>query len=191
MAKQDITITLDLAEITWEVKDKTHLAGRMLNDAGGPASVSSDMQVTDDPERLFVIRRSVANAVSRLRQKLHEWLSGGTVGNNGINTNDPVVLVLHMPTNFALAATDDIASACHRYIVDSALGDWYNTVDKSRAADCYRSVDEQAAQLMRSVHSRQRPQRRCACSCYGASSAGNWLWLDARLWNDAEIWTEQ
>lgn len=191
MAKQDITITLDLAEIAWEVKDKTHLAGRMLLDAGGPSSTASDMQVTDDPERRLLLGRSISNAVARIKQWLHEWLSGGTVGNNGIGVNDPVVLVLHMPMNFALSATDDIAQACHRYIVDSALGDWYSVVDKSRAADYYRSADEQERQLLSSVHRRQRPQRRCSCSCHGGAAVDSYLWFDSLLWNDYDIWTEQ
>ena len=190
MAKQDIIITLDLGEIAWEVQDKTHLAGRMARDTGAGAATASDMQLTDDPERRVLLERSIGVGVARLRRLLHEWTTGGAAANNGIRINDPVVLTLHMPTNFALAATDDLAACCHRYVVYAALADWWDSVDKSRAPDCYRQADAQSALLMEAAHSRQRPARRQYCGCGGGITTEDYLWHDELLWDDDQLWLE-
>lgn len=190
MAKQDITITINLNEVEYDVKNTTYLIGRALSGAGSSAAQVSNVQVTDDAERINLVRRCVGEGVSRVKHLLSEWmLYGGVVADNALPNGGSVALTLSMPTNFALSAVDDLSASVQKYVTDYALGNWCSVMDKSRAADYYASASASLEVMRDASLRRKRPTRICRCG-YGYGG-GDYLWHDDRIWNDAALWTEQ
>jgi hypothetical protein len=69
MAKKNITITLKLGELLYDVQNRTHLAGRDREDARAGAHI----QATDDEESSNAVKRGLQRALSRVRQAVNEW----------------------------------------------------------------------------------------------------------------------
>ena len=163
MAKKDITITLYVSEIVYEIKNKTHITGLMYREADAVAA--ANRQVTDEEACMNQIMRSVGDACGTLRHTLSEYLkaettSGGKTDN--IQTDGEVGKIeftLSMPSNFNKALVGSISAGMHRYIVDEAISLWFGMTGKEDAAQyaTYAAADLEALRL--AVNERVRPQR--------------------------------
>ena len=71
--KKSISITLDIAEIIFDIQNKTYLTGRSRSDALSHERVAA-MQANDDEENLDQVRRSVSTALAQLKTRVGEYL---------------------------------------------------------------------------------------------------------------------
>lgn len=192
MAKKDITITLDLDEIVYDIQNSTYLIARGKQDVRERA----DTQATDDDESLNHIRRRVGNAVARVKKLVSEWgVSGPVVADNTLPPGKGcVTLILPMPTNYNDGATQDLTSAMHQYVSDMATASWLNDVSPADSTRYYKLSDEHVVQIKDAILRRKRPSRRpyheCDCGGGGVTPTDGYLWLDNGLWLDNELWTE-
>ncbi|MBQ7462435.1 MAG: chitobiase/beta-hexosaminidase C-terminal domain-containing protein [Bacteroidaceae bacterium] len=166
MNKSNVTITLYMSELLYEVQNKTYLTGRSRQNGQNHEEVAN-MQANDDDENLNQLLRSLQNAYATLKTKLSEYIvsSQSVADNEMISTErETLMLTLAMPTNYNHATLDTISSQLHQYIVNVATGDWFTITNKNDAAD-YVNLANQNLELVReSLNKRVRPERRGADS---------------------------
>lgn len=160
MGKEKITITLYVSEIVYEIKNRTHITGRMYREAD--ATAAANKQVTDEETCMNQIMRSIGDACGTLRHALSEYMTDGAAEADNIQTdsgNKTLNFVLSMPANFNKALTESISAGMHRYIVDEAMSLWFGMTGKDDAAQyaTYAAADLEALKL--AVNERVRPQR--------------------------------
>lgn len=196
MAKKNITITLKLGELLYDVQNRTHLAGRDREDARAGAHI----QATDDEESSNAVKRGLQRALSRVRQAVNEWAHIDAIVNDNTllsDTSGSMVLILPMPTNYNDGATAALTSAMHRYVVNSTIADWLNDVSPDDSLRYTAAAHIDLLDVRDAVLERRRPDRRTACGYSdGGSGSGTsptnetYLWLDDALWLDNTLWLE-
>ena len=109
-----ITVTIDIHELVYDIQNKTYLTGRSRGDGKNYRQVAL-MQVNNDDENYNQIMRSIGNALAKVKAELSEVLSdNASEGNNTLDVDTATVsLPLQMPGNFNNAATDSIVAAIH------------------------------------------------------------------------------
>lgn len=163
--KKTITVTLKVAEMVYDVENKTHLTGvsriasETLNYEAG-----AHMQASEDNEHSYQIRRSINNAFAELKVELGEYLSedGSTTNNlikDEIDNDGELTLAFLMPSNFNNSACDSLGSGLHEYIVDMAIYDWYIITDKADAADYQALAAAALERTKKALYKRERPTR--------------------------------
>ena len=160
---QTVEINLDLAEIIYDIQNKTYLTGKCRRDDTNHELVAN-MQANDDDENANQVLRSISMAFSTLKTKLGEYLQQtDTKGSNVLPESDTrLFLSLRMPSNYNLATLDTLASAAHQYIVSAAVVDWFTITHKSDAPE-YASLAEISLRIMvEAVSKRCRPLRKSA-----------------------------
>ena len=160
MAKKNITVTLTMSELIYDVQNKTYLTGRSRNDGTNHEAVAN-MQANDDDENINQIMRSIGNAYGTLLVKLSEYIveSGTTANANLIDSATDITIALVMPSNYNNATKDTIAQALHQYIVNTSIGDWFNITDKNDAEDYYTLAGANLEQIREALNKRIRPTR--------------------------------
>lgn len=126
MAKRELNITLFKSELIYEVQNKTYLTGRS-RETGENHEQVANMQVNDDDEHKNQILRSLGDAYKGLKTKLSSYIIDTTVKSSDIQETDTgdFLLSLKMPSNFNQAVSDSISTACHKYLVNTAICDWF------------------------------------------------------------------
>lgn len=160
MAKRELTITLVKSELIYEVQNKTYLTGRS-RETGANHEQVANMQMNDDEEHQNQILRSLGDAFRELKTKLSNYLVEATVKSTDIQETDTkdFELALKMPSNFNQAVSDSISAACHKYLVNTAICDWF-TITKPDEAKSYADLSSIALQSIReSVNKRVTPTR--------------------------------
>lgn len=163
MAKKIFPITLYMSEIVYEVKNKTYITGRSRQEEGNYEEVAN-MQVNDDDENMDEVLRSIGNAFATLKNKLSEYISeteNTRIGTDNIllDATGELVVTLVMPSNFNLAAKDTIAAGMHQYIVDTAIGNWFDKTNKDDAEGYYTLAAANLNLIREAVNKRVRPRR--------------------------------
>lgn len=158
MAKKNVTITLYMSELVYDVQNKTYLKGRSKTDAD-PALVAQ-MQANDDDENINQVLRSIGEAFGTLKNKLSEHIEeSGTTGNNVMQANQNITVALKMPSNFNQAAIDVISSGMHRYIVNAATADWFNLTSPNDAKPHVDLANASMSDVLDGINKRVRPTR--------------------------------
>ncbi|MCM1491386.1 MAG: hypothetical protein NC095_11280 [Muribaculum sp.] len=155
-----LTITIDIKELIYDIQNKTYLTGRSRSDGKNYRQVAL-MQANNDDENYNQIMRSIGNAFARVKTELSEVMSTKTANSNNqleLN-NDTKVLSLVMPSNFNSAATDAITAAIHQFIVTSATSEWFMITNKTDTEDYSRLAQESLELLRESLCKRSRPSR--------------------------------
>lgn len=155
-----LTITIDIKELIYDIQNKTYLTGRSRSDGKNYRQVAL-MQANDDDENYNQIMRSIGNAFARVQNELAEVLNVTVAsGNNSLDVSaEEKSLTLMMPGNFNSAATDAIAAAIHQYIVTSATAEWFMITNKDDTED-YSNLAHTSLELLReSLCKRSRPTR--------------------------------
>lgn len=157
---QNVTITLNVAEIVYDIQNKTYLTGKSRSDGSNHAHVAA-MQANDDDENANQILRSVQMAFGILRTKLGEYLdlTVHSAGNQLIKAGARLELVLTMPSNYNLSTVDTIAAAAHQYIVALAVKDWFTITHKTDATEYSALADASLAIIAEAASKRCRPRR--------------------------------
>lgn len=155
-----ITITIDIPELVYDIRNKTYLTGRSRGDGKNYRQVAL-MQANNDDENHNQIMRSIGNALARMKAELAEFLEkDDSRGNNILKVDTAsVVLPLEMPDNFNNAATDSIVAAIHQFIVAYVTAEWFMITNKTDTDD-YSKVAESSLEMLReSLCRRKKPTR--------------------------------
>lgn len=155
-----LTISIDIKELIYDIQNKTYLTGRSRSDGKNYRQVAL-MQANDDDENYNQIMRSIGNAFAKVQNELSEVLEVSTYsGNNNLDLSDsPRDLSLLMPSNFNAAATAAMAAAIHKYIVTAATAEWFMITNKTDTEDYERQSLESLELLRESLCKRSRPKR--------------------------------
>ena len=155
-----ITLTIDIQELVYDIQNKTYLTGRSRGDGKNYRQVAL-MQVNDDDENLNQIMRSIGNAMAKVKAELSEVLTENSAkSNNALDTDtSSVVLQLEMPGNFNNAATDSIISAIHQFIVAYVTSEWFMITNKADTADYAQLAETSLEMLRESLCRRRKPSR--------------------------------
>lgn len=156
-----ITITLDIAELVYDIQNKTYLTGKSRRDGSNHEQVAN-MQANDDDENANQILRSISMAFATLKTKLSEYLDlEGTSAKNDLpDTEEPLSLTLMMPSNYNTSTVKTLAEAAHQYVVAEAIADWFTITDKADASDYKLTAASSLAILSEAAHRRLRPKRK-------------------------------
>lgn len=160
MAKKELVITLVKTELVYEVQNKTHLTG-VSRFAGDNFEQVANMQMGDDEEHKNQILRSLGDAYRELKTKMSNYMVGNTDKANDIQEEEDgdFKLTLKMPSNFNQAVLDSIAVACHRFLVNTAICDWFMITNPNEAKN-YSDLAVLALQSIReAVNKRTIPTR--------------------------------
>lgn len=160
MAKKDITITLYLSEILYDIQNKTYLTGRSRTTGQNHEEVAH-MQANEDEENENQILRSIGNAFSNLKTKLSEYLNDSETTADNILTDKETSLnvALSMPANYNSATRETIAAALHQFLVNTAIAEWFTITNKTDAADYVTLAASNLEQVREALNKRVRPVR--------------------------------
>ena len=162
MAKKTITITLHVSELMYDVQNKTYLTGRSRSTGSNYEEVAN-MQANDDDDNKFQILRSITNAFANLKTKLSEYLEETTTtASNLLKENDPITISMVVPSNYNQATNDSVAASAHKYLVNTAVGDWFVITNKNDAADYFTFAEKNLEEIREAVNKRVRPVRTTA-----------------------------
>lgn len=158
MAKKNVTITLYMSEMIYDVKNKSYLKGRSLVDQD-PARVAY-MQANDDDENLNQVLRSIGGAFGSLKSELSEYIEeSASTGNNILQPNEDIIVALKMPSNFNEAAVKVVSEGLHKYIVNMALAEWYKNTDPNDFDSYMKLAIENMKEVRDGINKRLRPVR--------------------------------
>ena len=156
----NIALKLSVAEIIYDIQNKTYLTGKSVADGSNHGHVAN-MQANDDDENAAQIMRSVTTAYAVLKNRLSEYIDeiGSTSNNDCLTEDGDITLTLKMPSNFNSGMAETIGKTAHDFIVASAVADWFAITAKGETID-YKSVaDESLRMLDQSISKRKRPVR--------------------------------
>lgn len=160
MAKKELTIKLVKSELIYEVQNKTYLTGRS-RETGENYEQVANMQMNDDEEHKNQILRSLGDSFRELKTKLSNYLVETTVNSTDIQETEAkdFELALKMPSNFNQSVADSISVACHKYLINTAICDWF-TITKPDEAKSYADLASIALRSIReSANKRATPTR--------------------------------
>lgn len=165
MAKT-LTVTLYKSEMIYQVQNKTYLTG-LSRENGQNFEQVERLQANDDESHINQIVRSMDGAFAELKTKLSQYLESSSVDSTANNIqvaatgtgNTAYVLALNMPSNFNDAVKETIAAACDKYVVNTAIADWF-VITKPDEAPSYISLATVALQTIReAINKRISPTR--------------------------------
>lgn len=165
MAKT-LTVTLHKSEMIYQVQNKTYLTG-LSRENGQNFEQVERLQANDDESHINQIVRSMDGAFAELKTKLSQYLESSSVASTANNIqvattgtgNTTYVLALNMPSNFNDAVKETIAAACDKYVVNTAIADWF-VITKPDEAPSYISLATVALQTIReAINKRISPTR--------------------------------
>lgn len=165
MAKT-LTVTLYKSEMIYQVQNKTYLTG-LSRENGQNFEQVERLQANDDESHINQIVRSMDGAFAELKTKLSQYLASSSVATTANNIqvattgtgNTTYVLALNMPSNFNDAVKETIAAACDKYVVNTAIADWF-VITKPEEAPSYISLATVALQTIReAINKRISPTR--------------------------------
>lgn len=160
-----ITVTQQVKELVYDIQNKAFLTGQ-AREADGTMNyeASSNMQVSEDEENSYQIRRSLATAFSSLKSLLGEYLQDNTTTTdnlikNEIDNDGVLELTFEMPSNYNNSSADALGAGVHAYLVDMALADWFAITNKADA-DIYLAHSKISLEsVKRALYKRSRPER--------------------------------
>ena len=164
--KKQLTVTLEVKEIMFDVMNKTFLTGkaRDAEQKGANYEAASNMQASEDDENSYQLRRSIANAFAALKSLLGEYLDEDrTTSNNRIpeevDNDGQLEMAFKLPSNYNNASADSLGGNLHAYIVDIAVAEWFTITNKADAGDYYNHSQISLEQAKRALYKRSRPTR--------------------------------
>lgn len=157
-----ITIKLYKSEILYEIRNKSYLVG--LNRPGMSVEQSAEILVNENEEHENQILRSVRSAYDLLLVCFDRYVSNYSKENDNVQapneaTEKILIIQLSMPSNFNGAMSKTITSACHNYIVNSALGEWFALTAPGEAMQYATKAGLNLKEIEESMYKRKIPVR--------------------------------
>lgn len=163
--KKNLVITEEVRELIYDIQNKAYLTGQAREAENSKRyEAASNMQVSDDDDNSYQIKRSLANAFTSLKSVLGEYLFEETTTSNNliseeIETGGQLVLSFKLPSNYNSSSAESLGNGIHSYLVDIALGDWFAITNKEDA-ELYMSHAQTSLEVVkRALYKRSRPVR--------------------------------
>lgn len=182
--KHTITLRIYISELLYDVQQRAYTLGNSLKTSDNPALSALIQEAVDENENTLL--RSFDQSFATLRDELGEYLisekheadnvlldknikiingltfgyAGAPSANAESTVDNTLVLMLRMPTNFAMDSRESLAKNIHAYIVDCALADWLSLTPARELAQQYtQSAASDLLLIKQAVNRRQRPNR--------------------------------
>lgn len=159
-----INVKLEVKEIIFDIQNKAFLTGQAQEAGGVNYEAASNMQVSDDEENSYQIRRSLSTSLAVLKSIVSEYLTNESSESDNkldsdIDEDGTIELVFNMPSNFNKSSVDALGKSIHSYLVDKSLADWF-AINSATDAAVYleRSVVD-LDNVKRALCKRSRPDR--------------------------------
>lgn len=128
------------------------------------------MQAGQDDEHLNQILRSLGSAFSELKTRLADFIeldADQTTASNKLlasftdadNADNELEIDLVMPANYNTATADAISAACHNFMVNTAVADWYTLTAPAEAAPYASLAAVNIQQIRDAANRRMAPSR--------------------------------
>ncbi len=163
--RKQVKITLAVKELLYDIQNKTYLTGRSRQTGDNPEQVAN-MMASDDEDNANQVLRSIQNAYGLLTAKLSEYIEADNptgsntldgASNTTLSTDKTLDITLSMPLNFNEAAVPAVTAACHAYIVDSSIAEWFIITDKADAQDYANMAVQDLLNIREAINKRSRP----------------------------------
>lgn len=163
MDRSNVTITLYMSELIYDIQNKTYLTGRSRKTGQNHEEVAN-MQANDDDENLGQLQRSIQNAYASMKMQLSEYLATNQSASDNelMDDEDELHITLQMPTNYNHSTVDTISSALHQYIVNISISEWFTITNKADVKDYVSLASANLEQVREAINKRVRPTRRGA-----------------------------
>lgn len=159
-----INVKLEVKEIIFDIQNKAFLTGQAREAGGTNYEAASNMQVSDDEENSYQIRRSLSTSLAVLKSIVSEYLANESDESDNrldsdIDEDGTIELIFNMPSNFNKSSVDALGKSIHSYLVDKSLADWF-AINSATDAAIYleRSVVD-LDNVKRALCKRSRPDR--------------------------------
>ena len=163
--KKELTVTLQVKELLYDIRNKAYLTGR-AREAEGVKNyeAASNMQASEDEEESTQLRRSIADHFTSLKSLLGEYLNedkttSDNLINKEIDDDGVLTLMFRLPSNYNNASADSLGKGMHAYIVDMSLADWFTITNKADADSYVSHADVSLENVKRALYKRSRPSR--------------------------------
>lgn len=162
--KKELTIIEEVKELIYDIQNKTYMIGQAREAEGKSYQSASNMQISDDEEDGYQIRRSLANAFSELKSILSEYLhEDRTTSNNRVQSeiddNGKLIFAFKFPSNYNNSSVDNLSNGIHSYLVEMALAGWFAIANKEDAEIYAKRSVVSLESVKRSLYKRNRPKR--------------------------------
>lgn len=153
-----IDLSIDFKEVFYDIQEKSHLTGRVVEDY----KAASVMQLDD--EYMDIVKRSVAQAMAAVQGMLGDYLDvstkevDNTIGAE-IESLGSLTFKLNFPDNYNAAYAEVIAKGVHLFVVNSGLGDWFAATNKTEAEMYYGLAKVNANEIVKALNARCKPRR--------------------------------
>ena len=162
------TITIDLSEVLYDIRNKTHIDSEVLNRTDDKTfMLASLMQVSDEDSTLYYIRRSLVRSYNDLLLIFKEFIEQPmTVKADNqlpaeVEQDGTLQLRLSLPFNYDRNALSILSQSIHNYLVNSTIGDWYTSTSKENSEIYLTQAEADKMQITASLYSRKRPIKQC------------------------------
>lgn len=164
MAKIEITITEKVKELIFDIQNKAHITGQTRESENSNYETASNMQIPDDDNSLYQIKRTLSTAFSALKSHISEYLKEDTTSSDNliledIDNDNALTIKLQMPANYDNTSVDNISGSIHSYLVNSALAAWFLMTDKEESQSYSAMAAASLDNIMKSLYKRNRPER--------------------------------
>ena len=159
----EVSFTLYKSELIYDFENKAFLTGRSRKDVASVEAVAS-MQGSDSDDDRNQALRSIQNAYGVLLVTLGEYLKTEEATEEGgdnelMDSTTDFTFTLKLPSNYNRAGDKAIASAAHKFIVNSALADWFLITNKPDAPDYAAMAASNMVDLRSALNRRTCPTR--------------------------------
>lgn len=164
MATIQINVELEVKEIIYDIQNKAFLTGQAREAGGINYEAASNMQVSDDEENSYQIRRSLSTSLAVLKSILSEHLTNESDNSNNklddeIDNDGNIILAFEMPSNYNKSSVDSLGKSIHSYLVDKSLADWFAINSTSDSAIYLDRSLVDLDNVKRALCKRSRPDR--------------------------------
>ena len=159
-----INIYLEVRELVYDIQNKAHLVGKAeKNLSNKNAEAIANIQLSDEDDEMYQIKRSLNTAYSRLLLILFEYISSKQTAeginklNEIIDENGTLEIEFRLTDNYHDSATQTLTDSIHSYLVNVSLAEWLAVMDKDYA-QIYATLSESDVKaIIKSLYCRKRP----------------------------------
>lgn len=162
MAKRKVSITLKVAELVYDIENRTYLVGRSRSNADNYEAVSN-MQVDGEEENRAQVYRSISSAVDIIKTQLSRYIDtddeNADASNQLPSMSSDIVIKLSMPQNYAFYLNNAVATQMHNYIVNKCIGEWFLITNQEEAEEYINTASANLEAMRFTLNKRVRPVR--------------------------------
>ena len=147
-----------MSELIYDIQNKTYLKGRSKVEAD--AAKKAYMQANNDDENLNQVLRSIGGAYGSLKSEMSEYIvEHASTGNNIQKDDTNIILMLTLPENFNEAAVEVISNGLHKYIVNTAISEWFDLTSPDDSERYAKLAVADMQEVHDGINKRVRPTR--------------------------------